>query len=93
MTAALELTTPAAMPPSTATNAITVTCPDVVCPLVVIVELAQRSTASLVSRTSTVQPCRCAPAASVRSTTSCGASTDTVTWLALVGVTDPPPAC
>ena len=57
-----EPTTPAATPPSTATNAITVTRVAVLCPFVVMVELAQRSTASLLSRTSTTQPCRCAAA-------------------------------
>ena len=67
-----DATTPAAVPPSTATTATTVTCVAVVCPFVVIVELAQRSTASLDVRTSTTHPCRCAAAASVRSTISCG---------------------
>ncbi len=51
-------TTPAATPPWTSTNAITVTRPDVLWPLVVIVELAQRKAASLVCRTSTAHPCR-----------------------------------
>ena len=48
MTATLEAATPAAVPPSTATRAITVTEPSVLCPLVVIVEFAQRSVAWLV---------------------------------------------
>jgi hypothetical protein len=88
VTAALELATPAATPPSTATNAITVTRPEVVWPLVVIVELAQRSTASLVSRTSTAQSASRCPSTRVRSTTS---------WAAQLrrtgSVTAPPPAC
>ena len=89
VTAALELATPAATPPSTATKAITVTRPEVVCPLVVIVEFAQRRTASLASRTITAQPCSRAPIARPPSTTS---------WARHVPVppfpvTAPPPGC
>jgi hypothetical protein len=58
VTATLESATPAATPPSTATSATTVTEPSVLCPLVVIVELAQRSAARLYSPTITAQPAR-----------------------------------
>ena len=89
VTAALELTTPAAVPPSTYTTAITVSRQDVVCPFVVIVELAHRSTASLDSVTSTAQPGRWAAVARVRSTTSWARSAARTAG----PVTDPLPAC
>jgi hypothetical protein len=77
---------PAPTPPSSATKAITVTELVVLWPLVVIVEFAQRSTASLDAVTSTAQPCRRPAAARVRSTISCGGTER-------AGITGLPPGC
>ena len=83
--AALVLAVPVAVPPSTASIAITETRRDVVCPFVVIVEFAQRSTALLVSETSTTRPTPSAPPgrASTRST---------ISWAVNV-FTHPPAGC